>query len=97
MYCFCTAGLSPEAAAEVINQPEALMVDMHWLPVEMLTPEIVVEDSDDEAGAAEGEDQAGQERQQQPREQTMTLLQLAHVSAVSMGRVGWLCAATARY
>ncbi|KAF6261647.1 hypothetical protein COO60DRAFT_743720 [Scenedesmus sp. NREL 46B-D3] len=78
-------GLSPDDAADVMDQPEMLLVDLaSWLPQELMDTDEDSEDEEEDAAAA-----TGQTQQQQGGEEQMTLLQLAHVSGYdpSMWRV----------
>ncbi|WIA11381.1 hypothetical protein OEZ85_011501 [Tetradesmus obliquus] len=75
-------GLSPEAAAEVMDQPEMVLLEMaSWLPQELVdTDEDSSDDEDEDEDAAAAA--AGAQGQQEGEEQEqMTLLQLAHACA----------------
>lgn len=76
-------GLSPEDAMDVIDQPEAVLANMSWLPMQFIDPDDDSDSDDDDeqqqhaAGQEEGEggEAAGDE------EPTVSLLQLAHACA----------------
>ncbi|KAF8065665.1 pentatricopeptide repeat-containing protein [Scenedesmus sp. PABB004] len=89
------AGLSPDDASELLDMPEALLQDMHWVPSVLLTPEddggvaeaaaaaaAAARAAAAAAGEGEGEGEGGDGAEAPPPPpQTMTLLQLAHAAA----------------